>query len=65
MIKEDCFAFSQARCRILKERVCDSAGCTFYKTSQQYRDGLNKYPFIDYMHYYKTGEKKSKKGGTR
>lgn len=64
MPKEDCFAYSKARCRILKERICNNRNCTFYKTDREYHEGLNKYPMIDYINYYKTGEKKVKGGRT-
>ena len=41
-IKEDCFAFTGSRldCRALTELVCKKTDCKFYKTKQQYLEGI-------------------------
>ncbi len=43
--KKDCFGYvSKGHCAILKECICESGPCSFYKTKDEYRKGLEKYP---------------------
>lgn len=46
-MNKDCFAFAHKDgkpfCRCLMEMFCARRKCTFYKTKQQYEDGLMKY----------------------
>lgn len=45
MEKRDCFAYSKenaTKCNILITKNC--VGCRFYKTREQYEEGLKKYP---------------------
>ena len=44
MVKKDCFAYSPRQCRILIQKICEHRACGFYKTQQQYREDLKKYP---------------------
>ena len=45
---EDCFAKSGIKCGVLKEMLCQTGKCSFYKTAQQYEEEKEKYPIIDY-----------------
>lgn len=40
--REDCFGYNKERreCRALTELVCKNKECKFYKTQQQYEDGI-------------------------
>ncbi len=44
--KSDCFSFRKAgivgRCLILETKTCDK--CKFYKTKEQFKEDLKKYP---------------------
>ena len=48
MDKTDCHFYTPKRCRILAEILCKSGKCSFYKTTRQYEEDLQKYvsPFI-------------------
>ena len=46
-IKTDCFGYDKPskRCKIMTEVVCKNRNCTFYKTWEQFRADMDKYPF--------------------
>ncbi len=33
---EDCFAYQNGKCKVLKVKKCDWPNCGFYKTEKQY-----------------------------
>lgn len=43
---KDCFARGDAKCKILKEVVCEERNCPFYKTKRRYEADKIKYPHI-------------------
>lgn len=40
----DCFAYRPKYCTILTEMICKTRKCSFYKTKEQFEEGLKKYP---------------------
>lgn len=66
MINKDCFAYGTSlRCRILTEVVCKNNDCKFYKTKQQYKADLEKYPPIDYKNLYENKHKNEVKSNEK
>ena len=57
MANKDCFAYGPMSCRILTERICDNKKCGFYKTRDEIKENLKKYPPFDYKLYKETGQK--------
>ena len=54
---DNCFAKGPRSCKILTDLVCFRTGkCPFYKSKEEHRKDLKKYPPIDYKLYYNTGE---------
>ncbi len=47
---EDCFARGKGQCGILKETLCKTGKCRFYKSKKQYEDDKEKYPTMDYAY---------------
>ena len=45
------------QCKILTKKLCDGGKCSFFKTTKQYRDDLEKYPPIDYKALYESRHK--------
>lgn len=45
---EDCFAYVDGKCKILNEGVCNGTKCSFYKSKEQHKAELEKYPMVDY-----------------
>ena len=41
---DDCFARVDFRCGVLKETLCKKGSCPFYKSKQQYKEDIEKYP---------------------
>lgn len=54
---EDCFARVDFRCGVLKETLCKKGSCPFYKSKQQYKEDIEKYPHRD-------GVARKEKGGS-
>ena len=54
---EKCHFHTPKKCRILTCMICEDEKCSFYKTTKEYNDGLEKYPPIDYPLYKITGKK--------
>lgn len=52
---EDCFARVGRQCGILKETLCKTGKCSFYKSKQQYEADKEKYPKVDYANIKKKG----------
>lgn len=48
MIQQDCFGYviSRNECKCLKNLVCRSKKCPFYKSEKQYNEELKKHPII-------------------
>lgn len=44
MERPDCFAYENKRCKRLNVMLCRHKECPFYKTEEQYRADLKKYP---------------------
>lgn len=57
MKSSNCFANQGTRCRVLTKMLCNSRKCSFYKTAEQQKADLEKYPPIDYMEQYKSKHK--------
>lgn len=53
-----CCFYDLTRCRVLTEKLCYKGSCSFYKTKTEYKEGLKKYPPIDYAHFKDTKEKR-------
>ncbi len=45
---EDCFARGKGQCGILKETLCKTGKCRFYKSKKQYEADKEKYPTIGF-----------------
>lgn len=59
LIKRDCFAYvNEKRCVILSAMMCKSKNCSFYKTREQFRADLQKYPNVNYEKMYNENHKK-------
>ena len=45
-VKTDCFGYNPRakRCTIMTETICEDRNCSFYKTREEYAEGLQKYP---------------------
>lgn len=43
-IKKDCFGWNESKlnCKILKDVVCAERKCSFYKTQEQFQEGLER-----------------------
>lgn len=44
MDKADCFAYKRTQCKVLNEMTCQYGECSFYKTTEQFKADLKKYP---------------------
>ena len=53
----NCFARVDFRCGVLKETLCKKGLCPFYKSKQQYKEDIEKYPHRD-------GVARKEKGGS-
>ena len=47
-VKRDCFAFGNRGCAVLTETLCACGKCGFYKTKEEQKRDLEKYPRINY-----------------
>ena len=50
-VKKDCFAFHKNGCAVLTETLCACGKCGFYKTKEEQKRDLKKYPRINYAKY--------------
>lgn len=41
-MNNDCFAYKNKRCKILKEIPCSNYNCPFYKTVEEHKEGIKK-----------------------
>jgi len=57
MDSSNCFANQGTKCRVLTSMLCNSRKCSFYKTQEQHKADLEKYPPTDYMGTYKNKHK--------
>ena len=46
MVNKTCFAYKNGECSVLMNMFCAAGRCSFFKTREQYRDDLKKYPPI-------------------
>ena len=60
MEKKSCHFYTPKRCGILTEMLCESGRCSFYKTTEEFKDGLRKYPTCNYAAIYARKHKKDK-----
>lgn len=61
MIRRDCFAFKDEKCCVLLDLFCAAGKCSFYKTQEEYDEGLRKYPPIRLpKHCSSTGGRKKR-----
>ena len=58
MMNNDCHFHDATRCRVLTEMLCDRGQCSFHKTKAEYKEGLKKYPPIDYAYFKETKERR-------
>ena len=61
--RSDCNFYSEKRCGILTEMLCENGKCSFHKTVEEYRNDLIKYPACNYAAIYARKHRKDKKRG--
>ena len=41
-MNKNCFAYTNKRCRALDKMLCATGSCPFYKTAEEYENGIKK-----------------------